>query len=153
MLDDANRGFLAQLAKAGTPPIHELTPELARQAGAAMVELLGPGPDMARVENLAIEAADGDPINLRVLVPGGPVRGIIVYLHGGGWVLGALDQSDTLARRLAERTSCAVVLVDYRLAPEHRYPTSVEDAWTTMALVEAAFESSAKPATALRGHP
>ena len=59
-------------------------------------------------------------------------RGVIVYLHGGGWVIGAIDEFDTLARKLAERTSCAVVLVDYRLAPEHRYPTAVDDCYAAL---------------------
>ena len=59
---------------------------------------------------------------MRVLVPPQGARGVIVYFHGGGWVIGAIDEFDTMARKLAERTSCAVVLVDYRLAPEHRYP-------------------------------
>ena len=64
---------------------------------------------------------------MRILVPPQGARGVIVYLHGGGWVIGAIDEFDTLGRKLAERTSCAVVLVDYRLAPEHRYPTAVDD--------------------------
>ena len=59
-------------------------------------------------------------------------RGVIVWLHGGGWVIGRIDQADTLGRKLAERTSCAVVLVDYRLAPEHRYPTAVDDCWDAL---------------------
>ena len=54
---------------------------------------------------------------------------MIVYYHGGGWVIGTIDESDTVARKLAERTSCSVVLVDYRLAPEHRYPVAVDDSY------------------------
>ena len=71
-----------------------------------------------------------DPV--RVLVPPQGARGVIVYLHGGGWVIGTIDEFDTLARKLAERTSCAVVLVDYRLAPEHRYPTAVDDCYAAL---------------------
>ncbi len=132
MLDDASSRFLAEMAASGALPIHELTAQQAREAGRQMVELYGPGPEMARVENLTIAAADGDQIALRVLVPDEHPRGVIVYYHGGGWVLGTLDQFDTLGRRLAEATGCAVVLVDYRLAPEHRYPTAVDDAWTAL---------------------
>jgi acetyl esterase len=62
-----------------------------------------------------------------VLIPAGAPRGVIVYLHGGGWVIGAIDEFDAFGRRLAQRTGAAVVLVDYRLAPEHRFPTAVED--------------------------
>ena len=92
-----------------------------------MVALYGRGPQMARVEDVELGAT-----RLRLLVPGERARGVIVYYHGGGWVLGSLDQFDALGRRLAEKTGCAVVLVDYRLAPEHRYPTAVEDAWTAL---------------------
>ncbi len=82
-------------------------------------------------EDTAISAPHGT-IPVRVLVPHGTPRGVIVYYHGGGWVIGALDEFDTLGRQLAERTSCTVVLVDYRLAPEHRYPAAVEDAYTAL---------------------
>ena len=125
MLDDASATFLAELAASGMPPLHELSPPEAREAGSRMVELYGRGPGMARVEDIEL-----GPMRLRLLVPSERARGVIVYYHGGGWVLGSLDQFDALARRLAAGTGCAVVLVDYRLAPEHRYPTAVEDAWT-----------------------
>ena len=61
---------------------------------------------------------------------------MIVYYHGGGWVIGALDEFDTLGRQLAVRTGAAVALVDYRLAPEHRYPAAAEDAWAALRWVE-----------------
>jgi cation diffusion facilitator CzcD-associated flavoprotein CzcO/acetyl esterase/lipase len=132
MLDDASERFLAELAASGAPPVHELTPEQAREAGKQMAERHGAGPAMTCVENLTITTPDGGQIPLRVLVPTQHPRALIVYYHGGGWVIGGLDQSDALARRLAAATQCAVVLVDYRLAPEHRYPTAVEDAWTAL---------------------
>ena len=97
----------------------------------------GAGPAMVRMDELEIAVADGDAISVRILVPHEPARGVIVYYHGGGWVTGALDQFDTLARLLALRTDCAVVLVDYRLAPEHPYPTAVSDAWTALEWVAA----------------
>src|SRR5438309_6099630 len=122
MLDQASTTFLQALAASGLPPIHELSPEQARLAGEQLTALVGPGPEMARVEDIEIERDDGGRIGARVLCPREPASGVIVYYHGGGWVLGSLDQYDTLARRLAARTGCAVVLVDYRLAPEHRYP-------------------------------
>src|SRR5438270_5390626 len=127
MLDEAGANFIAELAASGVRPIHALTPEQGREAGQRMVELYGPGPAMTRAENVELGAADGGRIGLRVLVARENARGVIVYYHGGGWVLGTLNQFDTLARRLARRTGCAVVLVDYRLAPEHRYPTAVKD--------------------------
>ncbi len=69
---------------------------------------------------------------MRVLVPEGAPRGVFIYYHGGGWVIGAMEEFDTLGRRLAAGTGCAVVLVDYRLAPEYRYPAAVDDAYAAL---------------------
>jgi acetyl esterase len=68
---------------------------------------------------------------------------VIVYFHGGGWVIGALPEFETLARTLAEQTGCAVVLVDYRMAPEDRYPAAVEDSWVALQWVDAHLEEIA----------
>jgi cation diffusion facilitator CzcD-associated flavoprotein CzcO/acetyl esterase/lipase len=143
MLDEPSANFIGELCASGLPSMHELSPAEARQAGEQMVERYGEGPRMARVDELEIEVADGDRIALRVLVPHETARGVIVYYHGGGWVIGALDQFDTLARLLAHRTDCAVVLVDYRLAPEHRYPTAAQDAWAALRWVAAHVEQIA----------
>ena len=134
MLDDATAAFLAALAESGLPPLHELSPQEARAAGAGMTALYGRGPEMLRVEDVDCG---------RLLVPGERVRGVIVYYHGGGWVLGTVDQFDALGRRLAARTGCAVVLVDYRLAPEHPYPAAVEDAWSALEWTAAHLEEIA----------
>ena len=144
MLDEASATFIAELAASGMPPLHELSPRDARHAGSRMGELYGRGPRMARLENVELGS-----LRLRLLVPNERARGVIVYYHGGGWVLGALDQFDALARRLAERTGCAVVLVDYRLAPEHRYPTAVEDALTALHWTAANLEEIAGSAVPL----
>src|SRR4029078_12280197 len=95
----------------------------------------GPAPRMARAEDATVPAADGHGIPVRVLVPAQGARAVIVSLRGGGWVIGTIDEFDTMARKLAERTSCAVVLVDYRLAPEHRYPTAVDDSYAALTWV------------------
>ena len=109
MLDQGSTNFIAELAATGLPPIHELTPRDARQAGDRMVELYGEGPAMARVQELEIPTADGDQIKLRILVPHERVPWAIVYYHGGGWVIGALDHfavelqhqpQDTVRRRM-----------------------------------------------------
>jgi acetyl esterase len=128
------------MASVGGKPLHEGTPEEARALGKAIAALAGPAPAMASVEDHQVAVAGGT-IPVRVLVPPQGARGVIVYLHGGGWVIGSIDEYDTMARKLAERTSCAVVLVDYRLAPEHRYPVAVDDCyaaleWTAARLTE-----------------
>lgn len=140
--DFATAMLIEQMAAAGRPPLHELSVEDARALGPAMIEMQGPGPEMARVENHSIPVEGGE-IQLRVLDPKQPTRGVIVWYHGGGWVIGSVDESETLGRKLAERTSCAVVLVEYRMAPEHPYPTPVEDSWAALQWVDANIEQIA----------
>jgi acetyl esterase len=136
-LNDALTAFLTEMAEQGVKPIHESTPEEVRALTAGLSELYGTGPEMARVEDTTIPVDDGQ-IAARVLVPTDAPRGVFVYYHGGGWVIGGnLDEFDTLARKLAARTGCAVVLVDYRLAPEHRYPVAVDDSYAALEWVHA----------------
>ena len=139
-LDAATQTFLAQMTESGAKPLHEQTPEEARLLTAGLKELFGPGPEMRRSE-LHKVAVDGGKIDVQLLVPTDTVTGVIVYFHGGGWVIGKIDEFEALGRQLAERTGQAVALVDYRLAPEHRYPTAVEDSWAALAWVDAEMES------------
>ena len=129
-LDEATAGFLAQMAESGMKPLHEMTPEEARGLGGALRDMYGPGPEVAHVVDESVPVAGGS-VPVRILAPEAP-RAVFVYYHGGGWVIGSLDESDTLARKIVERTGAAVVLVDYRLAPEHRYPVAVEDSWAAL---------------------
>jgi acetyl esterase len=86
---------------------------------------------MASVRDTRVRASGGF-VPVRVLTPGARPRGVIVYYHGGGWVIGSLADYDKLGRLLAQRTGCTVILVDYRLAPEYRYPTAVDDSWAAL---------------------
>ncbi|GGJ70542.1 alpha/beta hydrolase [Streptomyces brasiliensis] len=140
-LDEATTAFLSQMTESGMKPLHEMTPAEARGLGGVLHEMYGPGPAVARVVNDTV-AVDGGQIPVRILAPENP-RAVIVYYHGGGWVIGAIDEFDTLARQMVQRTGAAVVLVDYRLAPEHRYPTAAEDAWAALRWVEAHFDEHA----------
>jgi acetyl esterase len=99
-------------------------------------ELYGPGPEVASVREERVPVGDGETIAVRVLTPAGTPDSVIVYYHGGGWVIGALDEFDTLARQLANRTGAVVALVDYRLAPEHRYPVAARDAWAALRWID-----------------
>ena len=130
-LDAATIRFLKQLTEGGGKPLHECTPDEARVYLSELAELAGPAPEMQRVEDHTIDGPDARAI-LRILVPVENPIGVLVYYHGGGWVLGSIDEYDTVARKLAERTSCAVVLVEYRLAPEHRYPAAVDDSYAAL---------------------
>jgi acetyl esterase len=131
-LRDEITAFLTEMAASGVKPIEESSPEEVRALVADLKELYGTGPEMARVEEHTVRGADGGSFPVRVLVPEGSPRGVFIYYHGGGWVIGAIEEFDTLARKLAARTGCAVVLVDYRLAPEYRYPTAADDAYAVL---------------------
>ncbi|HEX3962241.1 MAG TPA: alpha/beta hydrolase [Trebonia sp.] len=130
-LDQATTALLEQRAASGLKPTHELTPAEARSRAAALRGQAPPGPGMASVRDTRVTASGGF-VPVRVLTPPGQPGGVIVYYHGGGWVLGGLDESDKHGRLLAQRTGCTVILVDYRLAPEYRFPTAVDDAWAAL---------------------
>jgi acetyl esterase len=131
-LDEATSGVLELLAASGTKPIAEMTPPEARAAYALLAQFSGPGPEMASVRDEQLAAADGGDFSVRVLTPPGPIRGVVVYFHGGGWTIGSMDECDTLCRTLAISLAVAVVNVDYRLAPEHPYPAGPDDCWTAL---------------------
>ena len=94
------------------------------------------GPEMARIKEATVPAADGFSIPLRFYYPtDGDKLPAIVYLHGGGWNLGNLDTHDRVMRELASRSGCCVVGVDYRLAPEVKFPVPMEDCVTAVTYV------------------
>ncbi len=94
---------------------------------AAARTIYGAGPDLARVETVWIATRAGA-IEGRLYSGTDTPAGLIIYFHGGGWVVGDLDDFDAFARLMARRSDCALLLVDYRLAPEHPFPAAVEDA-------------------------
>jgi acetyl esterase len=130
-LDQATIALLEQMAASGGKPLQELTPVEARGFMAMMRGDAPPGPDMASVRDTRIRASGGF-VPVRVLSPAQRARGVILYYHGGGWVIGGLPDFDKLGRELAQQTGCVVILVDYRLAPEYRFPTAVDDAWAAL---------------------
>ncbi|MEL6829029.1 MAG: alpha/beta hydrolase [Pseudomonadota bacterium] len=90
-------------------------------------------PDMTEISNLVVEGAAG-PIKARLYVPraaGIAPAPAIVFFHGGGFVLGNLDSHDVICRRLADSARCRVLAIDYRLAPEHKFPAAHEDAFAS----------------------
>lgn len=135
-LDSATQALITAFRAAGRPPLTEQTPQGARDAGAAARVNNPPGPEMARVDNVLLDGqrhgGTAGSFRIRVLVPHGAVRAVFVFYHGGGWVLGDIDGHDAVGRLLAQETHSAVVMVDYRKAPEFRYPVAVEDAWAAL---------------------
>jgi acetyl esterase len=118
--------WLEQVRELGVPAYHEVSPaEGRRMADEAAPKLFGEPDPVHSVED---GVADGVPV--RLYRPSDGELPALVFCHGGGWVIGSLDSHDALCRTLAARSGCAVVSVDYRLAPEHRFPAAVEDAWT-----------------------
>jgi acetyl esterase len=137
--------LLDALAAMGGPSLSEMGPDAAR-ATFKMLSVATTGPEVAHVEDRTAPGDAGD-IPLRVYRPAGDGPfGLLVWYHGGGFVIGDLDTADSTARELADRAGCVVVSVDYRLAPEHRYPAAADDAWSALVwAVEQAAELGADP--------
>ena len=128
MLDAQIEKVLAGMLAAPGPPAHEIPIEQARVNHEMETQrLCGRGPDMAEVRELEVPAAGGG-VPVRVYRPhaSGPLP-VVIWMHGGGWAIGTLDTYDTPVRALAEAAEALVVSVGYRLAPEHRFPSAVED--------------------------
>lgn len=111
---------------AGRSALSAGTPLQARAQVAAMRSALGPGPQDITTQDLSVPTRSGV-VPARLYRPQPEPKGLVVYLHGGGWVCGQLDDFDALARLLAQRSGCALLLVDYRLAPEHPFPAALHD--------------------------
>ena len=140
------KAFLDQLAAMGGKQLYEMTPAEARATGAALTDLGVPVQEVARIENRTVPGpAQPIPIRIYKPVPSGTLPALI-YFHGGGWVLGGLDSHDRECRALANLSGCAVIAVDYRLAPEHPFPAAVEDAYAaTRYVAEHAAEFGVDP--------
>jgi acetyl esterase len=116
----------------GVPPIHRMSVADARARSRGRRLLLQDGPEVAHIGTLQIPGPSG-PIEARYVIPHEPPAGLLVYLHGGGWVVGDINDYDPLCRMLASACGLAVLNVGYRLAPEHPFPAAVEDAYTATA--------------------
>ena len=128
-LNAKSKEFLAQLAAAGMPELGSLPAAETREAFAGVAAFGGPPEPIARVENRRVPSSGGE-IPLRLYVPdaAGPLPAL-AYFHGGGWVIGSLDTHDAVCRHLAKQARTVVVSVDYRLAPEHKFPAAAEDCY------------------------
>ncbi len=120
--------LLEIMAEAGAPPLESLSPDEAREAMAALAEMNPPGPEVGECTDGALPGPAGD-LDYRLYRPAseGP-HPVVVYFHGGGWVLGAHDSDDSFCRDLCVRSDQLVVSVNYRHAPEDRFPAAPEDA-------------------------
>ena len=133
MLHPQARALLDLMIARGMPPTESLTAVEARTAYRDRRTVLQPTPQaVGEVRDLQADGPHG-PIPMRLYRPVGGESSttlpVLVYLHGGGWVIGDLDTHDTLCRELCVRSGIAVVAVDYRLGPEHRFPAAYDDAF------------------------
>src|SRR5438309_6435405 len=132
-LDPQCRAVIDLVIKSGRPAYHQLSPKDARQLFRDTRPAATPvPPEIGSVRDLAAEGPRG-PIPLRIYRPAGvpastPLAGL-VYFHGGGWVIGDLETHDVLCRQLTAEAGVSVIAVDYRLAPEHKFPAAADDAW------------------------
>lgn len=123
MLDPQARALIDLMVERGVPPTHTLSPADARRFYLERRSFSQPEPPpVAEVRDLS---ADGIP--LRLYRPASGTLALLVYFHGGGWTIGDRDTHDVLCRQLALRAGIAVLSVDYRLGPEHRFPAAVDD--------------------------
>lgn len=130
LLTPAMHSVLERMARAGHVPLHALTPAQARAAyaaGAGVLEL--PSQAITRVEDFTITTRDGFALPVRLYASHAEALPVLVYFHGGGFTVGSVASHDGLCRRLSHLAHCAVLSVDYRLAPEYKFPTAHYDAW------------------------
>jgi acetyl esterase len=117
------------MAALGMPPLGSLSPQETRAQMVLQRAAAPPGQPVARVEDRAIPGPAGE-IPVRIYTPDGDAPfPVLVYLHGGGWVLGNVETHDATCREVANAAGCIVVSVDYRLAPEHKFPAGPEDCY------------------------
>ncbi|MER8656126.1 alpha/beta hydrolase [Mesorhizobium sp. M0674] len=140
-LDPEARHVLELGSQAGAPPFETGTPEQARRAyNEGFPNLQGEREPVAALNERIISGPCG-PLRLRIyLGQGAPSAGApaLLYLHGGGWVIGNLDSHDEICRWFANGAVAVVVSVDYRLAPEHKFPAAIEDCRAALAYMQSA---------------
>ena len=123
--------LLERVACSPLPPYHEVPPAVARRLYHDTRSVTSPPAPQVGAVYLVLAPGPGGPMPVRVYKPAGAAKGEIlpalIYYHGGGWVIGDLDTHDVLCRELSNGSRCAVFSVEYRLAPEARFPAAVDD--------------------------
>ena len=127
-LTSAAADLLRSIRATGFASWSDLGIEAARAAISEMKAFGGPGESVTKVEEIRISRGGGPDMCAALYIPelSKPVP-IMIYMHGGGWVVGNYTGVDTLVRALANRSGCAILSIDYRLAPEYKYPAALED--------------------------
>jgi len=126
MIDPQARALIDLMVERGVPPVHTLTPADARRYYLERRLFTQPDPP-AVAEVRALSTPEGVPLRLYRPHDRGDAQPVLAYFHGGGWTIGDLDTHDVLCRLLCLASGAAVLSVDYRLGPEHRFPAAVDD--------------------------
>ncbi len=130
-MDQQCRAFLQAVADQAGPDWFEMTPVRARESFASLGDLFGLGPTDIEVNDVELEPQ----LKLRIYRPqgsAGHTTPVMLYFHGGGWVLGDIQTHDALCRRFAKAVGCTLVSVDYRRAPEHPFPGPLDDCYLAL---------------------
>src|SRR2546426_1805771 len=140
-LDPQAKAVIDLIIKSGRPPYHQLSPKDARQLFRdTRPASTPPAPEIGAVKDLTADGPAGT-IPVRLYrpkgVPTSTMLPALVFFHGGGWVIGDIETHDVLCRQLTAGAGISVVNVDYRLAPEHKFPAAIDDAWAATRWVAA----------------
>ena len=147
VLDDDAAALLAEWLALTPVPVHEQPLAQSRNSGLVNAEITGPSPVVPSVED-----RDVGGVRVRIYRPDvGAAPPVLVYAHGGGWTLLSIDSSDVICRHLAAGAGCAVVSVDYRLAPEHPFPAAFDDVWAVATWVDGGGLGWVPPSLAIGG--
>jgi acetyl esterase len=127
-------GLLDRIGRVRRTPLHQLSPEQARLAYEVAAEVLDlPRAPLARLQTVDLPGGDAaQPLSARLYAASHDCLPVLLYLHGGGFVIGSPNTHDSLCRQLALRSGVAVLSLAYRLAPEHRFPSAVDDTWAAL---------------------
>ena len=137
-LDPIVKGFLDQMKAAGGPKMSEIGAVAAREQFNALMQLAGPKDvPVGKTENITVPTPAGG-VPIRVYTPvaaGRDPMPALVYYHGGGFVIGSIESHDGLCRMMANEGGIRIIAVDYRLAPEHKFPAALDDAFAALSWV------------------
>lgn len=133
LLSDMTKAMMDRVLRAGMPPLYQQTVDQARRSYSAGVgAMCGELVELPRIDSFVIPGPAGD-IPARLWAPtDAPCLPVLLYLHGGGFVVGGIDTCEAMCRRIASQSGAAVVAIDYRLAPEHRFPAALDDSFAAL---------------------
>ncbi|ASK63384.1 alpha/beta hydrolase [Virgibacillus phasianinus] len=131
-LDSQVKVILDQINAIPSPAWDQITAQAYRKMAAQSMDMDSEKEEVKEVKDQTIPL-EGRSLPIRVYTPEGEApQPALIFYHGGGWVIGDLDSHDSVCRLLANRAQCVVISVDYRLAPEHKFPAAVEDAYDSL---------------------